>query len=102
MRRFVSLYGDNGQFIRNATTREFARMIARGQVEETLDGSGRILPFGELGALVPGGRTHTTSGGAVPHQVYTTRDEKGRVDGYKFIAAEDLPVFYSAILDSFS
>jgi len=94
---YIPLYGDSGRFVRHVSLRQFARMLARGQVEES-EAGGRILPFAAQHAE-RGGRTRTASGGAVPHQVYTTRDGRGNVDGFKFIASEDLDIFYGAVLD---
>jgi len=47
-------------------------------------------------------RTHTAPArelGALGGQVYTTRDDRRRVDGFRHLDKSDVPTFYSAILE---
>lgn len=60
----------------------------------------RLLGIGEPWAC----RTRTARGGPLASmgrsQVYTTVNSRRTVDGFKYLAPEDMPIFYSAVLEN--
>jgi hypothetical protein len=103
----VPVYSTIGRYIFAAPRAQAMTMVALGQAQP-LPGTNsiRLTGIGRPGEC----RTHTGRIGSNPtdhtimlascgrSQVYTTRNETGRVDGFRKIYREDLPIFHASTL----
>jgi hypothetical protein len=93
----IMVVNRNGDKVFDRTREEITRMLAEHQVRRTAISSVYQL-IGFTPAHEHPCRTHTSRGGPLGGQLYTTK-RHGQVDGYKRIFLEDLGTFNAATLD---
>jgi hypothetical protein len=93
----IFVLNPNGDKVRDTHRAEADRMVALKQAKYMANGRGlRLLGFTREHEHPC--RTHTSRGGPLGGQLYTTK-RHGQVDGYKRIFPEDLGTFNAATLD---
>jgi hypothetical protein len=101
-RRYPVFEPDNDRIAFDVGADQAQRMLDYGQAR--LLQSGRCLRLLDLVDPVSGRPTLTSRGGVLAaigrSQVYTTANDRGSVNGFKFISPRDLPLFRHAVVSN--